>query len=300
LVSMFTIGGLSGVTHAVAPSDTQQTDTYYIVAHFHYVLFGGAFLGFLGGFYFWWPKAFGYTLSDKIGKWHFWLILIGFNLTFGPMHILGLQGMPRRTYTYREGYGFDLWNMVSTIGAFVIGVSMFVFFINIIVSRRRAKASPMVMAADPWDGRSLEWMVASPTPEHNFDEIPTVRTLDEFWHRKYGENEDGKLVRIAATDDVTQDGSNRDVHLPSPSYWPLVLAGGLPFLAWGLIYNLWLCVIGGALLVAGIYGWVMEPSVDDEAPHAEHDDHDGPDDGGDAEAPGEDAAGEDEEAALVD
>jgi cytochrome c oxidase subunit I len=299
-VSMFTIGGLSGVTHAVAPHDTQQTDTYYIVAHFHYVLFGGAFLGFLGGFYFWWPKVFGYTLSETIGKWHFWLILIGFNLTFGPMHILGLQGMPRRTYTYREGYGFDLWNMVSTIGAFTIAVSMLVFFANIIVSRRAAKATPKVMAADPWDGRSLEWMVASPTPAHNFDEIPTVRTLDDFWHRKYGENEDGKLVRVAATEDVIQDGSNTDVHLPSPSYWPLVLASGLPFLAWGLIYNLWLCVLGGGLLIAGIYGWVMEPSVDDEAPHADHDDHDGPDDGGDAEEPGEDAAGEDEEAALVD
>ena len=122
LVTMFTIGGLSGVTHAVAPSDTQQTDTYYIVAHFHYVLFGGAFFGFMGGFYFWWPKVFGYMLNEKLGKWNFWLMLLGFNLTFGPMHILGLQGMPRRTYTYRDGYGFDFWNMVSTIGAFTIAV----------------------------------------------------------------------------------------------------------------------------------------------------------------------------------
>ena len=136
------------------------------------------------------------------------------------------------------------------------------------------------MAADPWDGRSLEWMVASPTPEHNFDEIPVVRTLDEFWHRKYGENEDGKLVRIAATEDVIQDGSNTDVHLPSPSYWPLVLASGLPAPGLGPdLQPLALRVIGGVLLVAGVYGWVMEPSVDDEAPHAEHDDHDGPDDG---------------------
>ena len=102
LVTMFTIGGLSGVTHAVAPADTQQTDTYYIVAHFHYVLFGGAFFGFIGGFYFWWPKVFGYMLNEKLGKWNFWMMLIGFNLTFGPMHILGLQGMPRRIYTYRR------------------------------------------------------------------------------------------------------------------------------------------------------------------------------------------------------
>jgi cytochrome c oxidase subunit I len=301
LVAMFTIGGLSGVTHAVAPSDTQQTDTYYIVAHFHYVLFGGAFLGFLGGFYFWWPKVFGHTLGDKMGKWHFWIILIGFNLTFGPMHILGLQGMPRRTYTYRRGYGFDLWNMVSTIGAFTIAVSMIIFFTNIVLSRRKARANVRQMAADPWDGRSLEWMVASPTPEHNFDEIPVVRTLDDFWHRKYGENEAGKLVRIAATEDVIQDGSNHDVHLPSPSYWPLVLASGLPLIAWGLIYNLWLAVVGGLFVVSAIYGWVMEPSVDDEAPHAGHDDHDGSDGGnGEAEADADEAGGDQEEAALVD
>src|SRR4051794_34025867 len=259
LVTMFTIGGLSGVSHAVAPSDTQQTDTYYIVAHFHYVLFGGAFLGFLGGFYFWWPKAFGYALGEKMGKWHFWLILIGFNLTFGPMHVLGLEGMPRRIYTYRDGYGFNFWNMVSTIGAFTIAASMLIFAFNILYSWRKAKAAKLSVPADPWDGRSLEWMVASPTPAHNFDEIPVVRTLDDFWHRKYGENEAGKLVRIAATEDVIQDGSNTDVHLPSPSYWPLVLAAGLPFIAWGLIFNLWLCVLGGAMVIAALYGWVMEP-----------------------------------------
>src|SRR3954465_2513539 len=131
LVTMFTIGGLSGVTHAVSPADTQQTDTYYIVPHFPYVLFGGALLGFLGGFYFWWPKVFGYKLNDTWGKVHFWMILIGFNLTFGPMHILGLQGMARRTYTYADGYGWNFWNMVSTVGAFIIGISMVVFAINI-------------------------------------------------------------------------------------------------------------------------------------------------------------------------
>src|SRR6476646_5051176 len=174
LVAMFTIGGLSGVSHAVAPADTQQTDTYYIVAHFHYVLFGGALFGFMGGFYFWWPKAFGYALSDFVGKINFWVLLVGFNLTFGPMHILGLQGMPRRTYTYRDGYGFNFWNMVSTIGAFIIALSMLIFFWNIGLSRRKAKANRLVMAADPWDGRRLEWMLTSPPPAHYFDEVPTV------------------------------------------------------------------------------------------------------------------------------
>src|SRR4051812_3036310 len=127
LVGMFTIGGLSGVTHAVAPSDTQQTDTYYIVAHFHYVLFGGAFLGFMGGMYFYWPKAFGYMLNETLGKVNFWFMLLGFNLTFGPMHILGLQGMSRRIYTYDAGYGFEIWNKVATVGAFTLAFSVALF-----------------------------------------------------------------------------------------------------------------------------------------------------------------------------
>ncbi|MCU1353633.1 MAG: putative cytochrome c oxidase subunit I/subunit [Acidimicrobiales bacterium] len=297
LVTMFTIGGLSGVTHAVAPADTQQTDTYYIVAHFHYVLFGGALFGFVGGWYFWWPKAFGYALSDKVGKLHFWLMLIGFNLTFGPMHILGLQGMPRRTYTYKDGYGFNFWNMVSTIGAFTIALAFIVFAYNVLTSRRKArKAQPvgrLTTEADPWDGRSLEWMLASPTPEHNFDEVPVVTTLDEFWHRKYGEDESGRLVRIAATADLVQLGTNTDVHLPSPSYWPIVLAFGLPFIAYGLIYSLWFAVVGGLCVIAGIFGWVMEPSVDPDAGH-----DDGPSEHTEPEPSGTPAA--DEEAALVD
>ena len=163
LVAMFTIGGLSGVTHAVAPADTQQTDTYYIVAHFHYVIFGGALFGFMGGFYFWWPKVFGYVLNDKVGKVHFWLTLIGFNLTFGPQHILGLQGMSRRIPTYRDGYGFNLWNMVSSIGAFVIALAMLVFFVNIVRSKREASRLP-APGPDPWDAAQprVERPVAHP------------------------------------------------------------------------------------------------------------------------------------------
>ncbi|MEY2589225.1 MAG: cytochrome c oxidase subunit, partial [Acidimicrobiaceae bacterium] len=202
LVAMFTIGGLSGVTHAVSPSDLQQTDTYYIVAHFHYVIFGGALLGFFAGMYFWWPKAFGYRLSETLGKWHFWLILLGMNLTFGPMHVLGLQGQPRRTYTYKNGYGLNFWNMVATVGAFTIALSTVVFLYNVFTSRRKAKHAGVREEADPWDARSLEWMVQSPVPAHNFDEVPIVTHLDEFWHRKYGEDESGRPVRIAKTEDV--------------------------------------------------------------------------------------------------
>ncbi len=132
-VVMFTIGGLSGVTHALSPSDRQQTDTYYVVAHFHYVLFGGSIFGLFGAIYYWWPKMFGRMLNETLGKWHFWLNFIGFNLTFGPMHILGLQGMPRRIYTYDSSLHLGFWNMVATVGAFTIAAGVLVFLYNVFV-----------------------------------------------------------------------------------------------------------------------------------------------------------------------
>ena len=267
LVSMFTIGGLSGVTHSVSPSDWQQTDTYYIVAHFHYVLFGGALLGLFGGFYFWWPKAFGWSLSDRLGKVHFWFMLIGFNLTFGPMHILGLQGMPRRTYTYEDGYGLNFWNLVSSLGAYLIAVGVLVFIGNVFTSWRANKRGTNTAEPDPWDGRSLEWMTPNPTPLHNFDEVPTVTHLDEFWHRKYGEDDAGRPVRIAATTDVVERGDATGVHLPSPSYWPIVLACGLPLIAYGIIYNLGLSFVGGLIVLGAIYGWGLEPATEPEPEH---------------------------------
>jgi cytochrome c oxidase subunit 1 len=281
LVTMFTIGGLSGVTHAVAPADTQQTDTYYIVAHFHYVLFGGALFGFLGGFYYWWPKVFGYMLNDRIGKVHFWTALLGFNLTFGPMHVLGLQGMPRRIQTYADGYGFNFWNMVATVGAFLIALSMLVFFYNIAKSKRDAPNLPPP-GPDPWDARTLEWMVPSPTPHHNFDSSPVVTELDDFWHRKYAEDEHGRVTRIATGEEIAQDGSGHP-HLPSPSYFPLILALGLPFIAYGLIFNLGISFFGGVLVLIGFVGWGLEPQDDPEASAHGHDDHPDGDGGGDDE-----------------
>jgi cytochrome c oxidase subunit I len=286
LITMFTIGGLSGVTHSVAPADTQQTDTYYIVAHFHYVLFGGAFFGFMGGFYFWWPKAFGYMLNEKLGKANFWLMLIGFNLTFGPMHILGLEGMSRRTYTYDSGFGFEIWNRIATIGAYTLATSVFLFIFNIFYSRKKAKSLPPP-GPDPWDARTIEWMIPSPAPAYNFDPAPTVTRVDEFWYRKYADTPDHRLVRIANTEDVVQHSDGKNVHLPSPSYWPIVAAFGLPIIAYGIIFSLWLSLLGGIILVVGIYGWAFEPPDDPEAAHDAHDDH-----GPDSHAAGDEAAGE--------
>ena len=278
LVSMFTIGGLSGVMHSVAPADTQQTDTYFIVAHFHYVLFGGALMGLFAGMYYWWPKAFGYKLNDTLGKWHFWIVLVGFNLTFGPMHILGLQGMARRHSRYGPEDGFDFWNLMVSIGAFVILIGMIVFAINIVKTWLGYKAGTIEQSpADPWDGRTLEWAIPSPTPEHNFDYVPVVTDVDDFWHKKYQKDENGKLRKVADGNAIAQLGDQHP-HLPSPSYWPIVLASGLPLIALGLIYTLWLTGIGLLVLVAAIYGWSLEPHTDPDAGHGHGDDHDEPDD----------------------
>jgi cytochrome c oxidase subunit I len=269
--AMFTIGGLSGVTHAIAPHDTQQTDTYYIVAHFHYVVFGGIIMAIFGGLYFWWPKIFGFRLSEGWGRVNFWLMLIGMNMTFGPMHILGLQGMSRRIDTYSSGFGFDAWNMVVSIGAFVIAASVTAFLVNVIMSTVKYKRGSIPNAGpDPWDARSLEWMTASPVPEHNFDSEIEVHGLDEFWYRKYSHDDQHGLAPIATGEQVAHKGDAKGVHLPSPSYWPLVIALGLPVIGYGLIFNLWITVPGAILVLAGIYGFAMEPPDDpDVGPHGD-------------------------------
>jgi cytochrome c oxidase subunit 1 len=269
-VVVFTIGGLSGVTHSVAPSDTQQTDTYYIVAHFHYVIFGGAVLGLFAGFYYWWPKVFGKLLNEAIGKWNFWLMLIGMNLTFGPMHILGLQGQPRRMYVWTEaraGEGFfnlGFWNLISTIGSFVLAIGVLLFLVNIVYSHKKHGAAPL----DPWDARSLEWMTSNPPKEHNFDSIPTVHHLDEFFHRKYVEDEaTHELTKVSSAQEVLEEleaNADSHIHLPSPSYWPLVLALSLPIMAYGVIYHPLILVAGAAIVVLAMFGWALEPSVAEE------------------------------------
>jgi cytochrome c oxidase subunit 1 len=280
LIIEFTIGGLSGVTHAVAPSDTQQTDTYYIVAHFHYVLFGGAVFGLFAGFYYWWPKMFAKMLNERLGKWNFWLMVVGMNLTFGPMHILGLQGQPRRMQVwtdFRAGEGFfnlAFWNRVASVGSFVLAIGVLMFLINVVYTTRTAGVAP----ADPWDARSLEWMTSSPPAEHNFDAIPTVHELDEFFHRKYEENEaTGEIHQVSTYEEIMADEATRadkHIHLPSPSYWPIILALGLPLIAYGLIFARLLAVFGAVVVLLAMFGWSMEPSVADES------DYDPPVDGG--------------------
>jgi cytochrome c oxidase subunit 1 len=260
-VAMFVIGGLSGVTHALVPHDAQQTDTYYIVAHFHYVLFGGAIFGIFAGLYYWWPKIFGRLLSERLGKLHFALMFIGFNLAFAPMHILGLQGQPRRTHTYPEGMGWDAWNMVATIGGFIIALSALVFIVNAVRTRRRGEEA----GADPWDGRTLEWSTPSPPPEYNFLDVPVVRARDDFWHTKYTEDTEGRPARVfaggATVRDETGESESHGIHLPGPSYFPLVAAAGIPVAGYGVVYYQPLLIALGLLVaILGLFGWVLEPA----------------------------------------
>jgi len=276
MIVQFVIGGLSGVTHAVSPSDTQQTDTYYIVAHFHYVIFGGAVFGIFAAFYFWWPKMFGRMLDERLGKWNFWLMAIGMNLTFGPMHMIGLQGQPRRMVVWPSKltgdglFNLGFWNRVASVGSYMIGIGVIVFLVNIYRTHRKSNTASLA-PLDPWDARSLEWMTANPPKDHNFDAIPTVHELDEFFHRKYEEvdTEHGpKLVKTTTAEALlAEQEANADehIHMPSPSYWPILLAFTLPVISYGIIFSIPLAALGGALLLVCAFGWALEPSTAPES-----------------------------------
>jgi cytochrome c oxidase subunit 1 len=169
---LFLIGGVDGVFHAVVPVDYAINDTYWVVSHIHYVLFGGAVMGVFGGIFYWFPKMTGRFLDETLGKVQFALMFVGMNLAFMPMHILGLKGMPRRIATYQSDLGWDIWNLISTIGAFTIAVGMLVFLFNL----AKSLSGPKTAGDDPWDGNTLEWLTTSPPPEHNFESLPVIES----------------------------------------------------------------------------------------------------------------------------
>src|SRR5688500_3255727 len=180
LVGLFTIGGISGIMHSSPPADLQQTDTYFIVAHFHYVLFGGSMMGIFGGIYFYFPKMFGRMMSERLGKIHFWLMFVGMNLTFFPMHYAGMNGMPRRIYRYDADQGFELFNLMSSVGSYILAVGMIIFVYNFFRSRAKGR----IAGNDPWGGPTLEWSIPSPPPDYNFAELPNVTSRYPMWDVK--------------------------------------------------------------------------------------------------------------------
>jgi cytochrome c oxidase subunit 1 len=187
-LSIFTIGGLSGIYLAAFPVDWQVHDTYFVVAHFHYVLFGGSVFAIMGALFYWWPKIFGRMLSERLGKWTFLLVFVGFNVTFFPQHLLGLLGMPRRIYTYRHDGLWEAYNMTSSIGSYIMGVGFLLFVIAIVKSVNGRRAGN-----DPWQGDTLEWYTTSPPPPHNFDDVPYVTSARPLYdlRRRLREAESG-------------------------------------------------------------------------------------------------------------
>jgi cytochrome c oxidase subunit 1 len=240
-IAMFIIGGLSGVMHSSPPADLQQTDTYFVVAHFHYVLFGGAIQGLFAGIYYWWPKITGRLLNEKLGKWHFWLTLIGLNLTFFPMHFIGLLGMPRRIYTYRPDLGLTGMNLTSTIGAFTIAFALLFFIYNVWRTRKHGERA----GNNPWGGATLEWAVPSPPPVYNFTVIPQVTSRLPLW------SHDAQPLPAAPPEPV---------HVPGGSFWPLIAASGMLIAATGaVLHTLWVVLGGAAVLLIAVYSWAFEP-----------------------------------------
>jgi cytochrome c oxidase subunit 1 len=244
-IAMFIIGGLSGIMHSSPPADLQQNDTYFVVAHIHYVLFGGTMLGVFAGIYYWFPKVTGRFLSEPLGKVHFWLTMLGMNLTFFPMHFAGLLGMPRRIYTYQAGLGIDFFNLLSTIGVFFIMASVLVFMHNLFRSVRKGEIAPI----NPWNAPTLEWAIPSPPPEYNFAKLPQVASLDPLWHQG---GPKGHPI------DVNGDGHG--IHMPKPSYWPAVTALGLMIMMSGLIFGWILGAPGFLMFIVGAFAWAFEPA----------------------------------------
>jgi cytochrome c oxidase subunit 1/cytochrome c oxidase subunit I+III len=257
----FVVGGVTGVMFASIPFDQQITDSYFVVAHFHYVLFGGAVFPILAAVYFWFPKMWGRLMDERLGKLSFWLIFLGFNATFFPMHISGLLGMPRRIYTYHSGLGWDPWNLISTVGGYVMAAGLLATVLNTIhtyAMRRGAVAGP-----DPWGGESLEWATSSPPPPYNFREIPTVRSAEPVWDQPELRAEAIRAQEMTLAEEHETLGTSvldaePEVLLPMPeeSYTPVVTAFGLAMLATGILFSLGpVIVAGGVIAAGGLLAW---------------------------------------------
>jgi len=248
-IVMFVIGGVSGFMTAAVPVDWQLTDTYFIVAHIHYVLIGINVFPVIGGIYYWFPKMTGRMLSERLGKWCFWLTFIGFNVAFLPMHLTGLRGMPRRIYTYGPDFGWNTLNMISSIGAFVLAIGILLFLVDVAISLRRGARA----VDNPWDAPTLEWAVPSPPPDYNFVVIPKVASRHPLWEDRLGETGERSLLnRGCSLDDGRETLATTSIDaepdailkMPEDSFAPLILAISLS----GLFVAMLAQSVGGGVL----------------------------------------------------
>jgi cytochrome c oxidase subunit I len=281
MILLFVIGGVSGFMTASVPVDWQLTDTYFVVAHLHYVLIGINVFPVLGAVYFWFPKMTGRLLDERLGRWNFWVTFIGFNLAFLPMHLTGLLGMPRRVYTYAEGMGWDTLNMITSVGSFVLAVGILLFLVNV----AKSLESGALAGANPWDAPTLEWSVPSPPPPYNFAVIPTVASRHPLWEGRLGQEgvlsslnrgmllEDGKETVATTALDAEPD---MVLEMPQDSFAPLLLAIGTSVIFVGLLLKLWsLTGLGGAVTVLALLAWLWprrelgerEPAPEREPAH---------------------------------
>src|SRR3954466_13165564 len=218
-VWMFMIGGFSGIMHAAGPADAQQQDSYFVIAHFHYVLIGGSIFALLAGIHYWFPLMFGRKIGEFWGKLSFWVIFVGFNTTFFPQHFLGLNGMPRRTFTYDTNMGWNTANLISSIGAGILGVGIVIYFAVMVYTFFKGER----VGKDVWDARTLEWSLPNPPPEYNFAVIPTVHARDAFWYEKHHQAE----IAQEKAEHAKAEDAHGGIHMPNQSIWPLVTSSGI-------------------------------------------------------------------------
>ncbi len=261
-ILLFVIGGVSGVMTAAVPFDLQLTDTYFVVAHLHYVLVGINVFPVIAGVYYWFPKFTGRLMNERLGTWNFWTMFIGTNLLFFPMHIVGLLGMPRRIYTYPAGLGWDVYNLLETVGAFVFAAGVLMFAVNVWRSRTRGA----IAGPNPWDGPTLEWSVPSPPPPYNFATLPIVASRHPLWESWLQEGSgrtvlsggpqllDGRETFATTPLDAEPSAIMR---MPGDSYLPFVLAAFLAVVAYGLLFGLlWLAAAGLVGAMATTIAWL--------------------------------------------
>lgn len=260
-IPSFVMGGVTGIMVAVAPADYQFHDTYFVVAHFHYVIVGGVVFGLFAGAHYWWPKMFGKMLNETLGKITFVLFFTGFHLTFFIQHFLGLWGMPRRVFTFLPGQGLELGNLISTIGAFLMAAGTIVLVINIIKTAVNGEKA----GSDAWgDGRSLEWSIPSPPPNYNFKQLPNVRGLDPFW-----------IEKMAGKKEMEPAEPIADIHMPNSSFIPFMISLGLFISAFGFLYHVekpWGLFVGILGLVITFGSMLIRSIVDDHGFHIHKED----------------------------